>query len=296
MSVTGSDRTEKVALADGRQLDVRISGPENGTPLIFHHGTPSANTPIHAVDRSAHARGLRTVTASRPGYGSSSRNEGRRVFDVVDDTRAILRHLGAERCFVAGWSGGGPHALACAARLSEAAATLVIAGVAPYDADGLDWLAGMGESNVVEFGAAIAGKTDLGAFLDAVAPMLRDIDADGVIASLDGLLPDVDKAMISDEFGNDLAESFREALLAGTDGWLDDDVAFVNPWGFSLEEISSPVAIWQGDEDLMVPSAHGAWLGAHVPGATLRMREGDGHLSLAIGAIDEMLDELVAAG
>jgi pimeloyl-ACP methyl ester carboxylesterase len=286
--------SDQVQLPDGRRMDVRVSGPEDGLPLVFHHGTPGAGTPLRALERAAHARGLRVVTASRPGYGGSSRNEGRQVVDVVADTEAVLGALGASRCVVGGWSGGGPHALACAARLPGAAAVLVIAGVAPFDAEGLDWLAGMGQDNLDEFGAAIKGSEALRSLLQSLRDVLKDVSPSQIVASLENLLPEVDRAVITDEFGEDLAASFREAMRPGVDGWLDDDRAFVSPWGFDLGEISVPVALWQGSLDLMVPYAHGVWQAQRVPGVSAHLVEGEGHLSIGVGAVDPMLDELVA--
>lgn len=286
---------EQVTLSDGRRIDVRVSGPVDGLPLVFNHGTPGAGTPLRVLERAAHARGLRVVSPSRPGYGRSSRHEGRRVVDVVADTSSVLAALGADRCLVAGWSGGGPHSLACAARLPEVAASLVIAGVAPHDGEGLDWLAGMGQDNLDEFGAAMDGPVALRNFLDAARELVKDVSAGDIVASLSSLLPEVDRAVITDEFGEDLATSFHEALRDGVDGWLDDDLAFVSPWGFDLGEITVPTAIWQGSEDLMVPFAHGRWLSTRVPGASVHLVDGEGHLSITIGAVDAMLDELVAA-
>jgi pimeloyl-ACP methyl ester carboxylesterase len=248
------------------------------------------------VERAAHARGLRLVSTSRPGYGGSTRQPNRSVADVVVDIAEVLDALDADRCLIAGWSGGGPHALACGARLDAAAAVLVIAGVAPHDAAGLDWMAGMGEENVTEFGAANGGEQSLAPYLDEVREHLKEVTLDGVIASLDTLLPDVDRAVLTDEFGEDMVASFREALRIGADGWLDDDLAFVKPWGFALEEISVPTSVWQGSDDLMVPFAHGQWLAAHVPGVSAHLEQGEGHLSIGLGAIDRMFDELVEAG
>jgi pimeloyl-ACP methyl ester carboxylesterase len=281
-------------LPDGRHIDVRVSGPAGGLPLVFHHGTPGAATPIRALQRAAHARGLRLVTISRPGYGGSDRQPGRSVTDMAVDTAAVLAELGAERCLVAGWSGGGPHALACAARLGPAAAALVIAGVAPYDADGLDWLAGMGQDNVDEFGAALAGEEALRPYLTAAREELARATADDLITSLDSLLPDVDRAVLTGEFAEDTLAGFREGLRDGVDGWLDDDLAFTRPWGFTLAEAAVPVIIWQGTKDLMVPFAHGRWLAEHMPEAAAHLEDGEGHLSIALGAMDRMLDELVA--
>jgi pimeloyl-ACP methyl ester carboxylesterase len=283
---------ESVALGDGRAIDVRVSGPVDGLPFVFHHGTPGAGTPLRALERAAHDRGLRVVAITRPGYGSSARRAGRRVIDVVDDVDAVLSHLGADRCVVGGWSGGGPHALACAARLPAAAAALVISGVAPYNATGLEWLAGMGEDNVAEFGAAIAGEERLRAFLEQIRPHLTDVTPAGIVGSLSSLLPDVDRAVLTDEFGEDMAGSFHEALRSGVDGWFDDDLAFVTPWGFDLDEVKVPTSLWQGTADLMVPFAHGQWLAAHVPGAIVHFEEDEGHLSVGLGALDRMFDEL----
>ncbi len=289
-----ADSLDHIALPDGRGLDIRLSGPVDGVPLVFHHGTPGAATPIRALERAAHERGLRVVMTSRPGYGGSTRQPGRSVVDVVSDTNAVLAAIGATRCVVAGWSGGGPHALACAARLDAAAAVLVIAGVAPHEAEGLDWMAGMGEDNVLEFGASLEGEGRLRPFLEEAREELKEITAAGIITSLDSLLPDVDKAVLTGEFGEDMANGFHEALRVGVDGWLDDDLAFVKPWSFDLSEISVPTMIWQGSEDLMVPFAHGRWLSSRVAGASVHLEDGEGHLSVGIGALDRMLDELVS--
>ena len=286
---------DHVELADGRRIDCYVSGPEGGLPLVFHHGTPGARPPARAIERAAHARGLRFVTYSRPGYGDSTPLSGRSVADAVSDTRELLEAIGASRCVVAGWSGGGPHALACAARLEASAAALVIAGVAPYGVEGLDWSAGMGEDNVVEFEAALAGEATLRGLLEDIRSHLAEVTVEGIITSLASLLPEVDRAVLTDEFGEDVAEGFHEALRVGIEGWVEDDLCFVSPWGFELEEIKTPVAIWQGSLDLMVPFAHGKWLASAVPGAVAHLEEGEGHLSVGIGSIGKMLDELVAA-
>jgi pimeloyl-ACP methyl ester carboxylesterase len=289
------DAFEQVQLPDDRLLDMRVSGPPDGLPLVFHHGTPGAATPIRALERAAHARGLRLVTTSRPGYGRSTRQPDRTVVDVVDDTDAVLAALSAERCLTMGWSGGGPHSLACGARLAGAAAVLVVAGIAPYEADGLDWMAGMGEDNVVEFSAAVQGEDRLRPYLAQQGDLLRNIRAADLVASMESLLPDADRAALTGEFGEDVAAGFREAMRAGVDGWLDDDLAFAKPWGFSLAEISVPTMIWQGDADLMVPFAHGQWLASRVPNASAHLEAGEGHLSVGLGKLDAMLDELAKA-
>jgi pimeloyl-ACP methyl ester carboxylesterase len=286
---------EQVNLPDGRRLDVYMSGPADGVPLLFHHGAPGAGIPFRAIERAAHERDLQYLTFSRPGYGESSRDPDRSIVSVVDDAAMVLQSLHFDRCLVAGWSGGGPHALACAARLGAAAAVLVFAGVAPYSAESLDWFSGMGEENIEEYSTAAAGEGPLREYLSVVGEIMKTVTVADIGASIESVLPQVDRELLTDEFGEDMAASFREALRSSIDGWLDDDLAFVKPWGFDLEEIAVPTSIWQGSADLMVPFAHGQWLASHVPGASVHLEEGEGHLSIAVGAIGRMLDELVAA-
>lgn len=280
---------------EGRSLDLDVTGPADGVPLVFHHGTPGSVRQLRMMQRATTDRGLRLVTFSRPGYGASTRQPGRRVVDTVADVTAILDHLGADRCLVAGWSGGGPHALATAVGLpGRVAGVLVIAGVAPYAADDLDFLAGMGEQNLEEFGLAAQGEQALRPYLEREAAELCEATAAGLVEGMATLLPEVDRAMLTDEYGQDMAANFREALRPGPDGWVDDDLAFTAPWGFELTDLAVPSFVWQGSEDLMVPFAHGRWLAAHLPGATAHLVQGEGHLSISVGSLGPMLDELAA--
>jgi pimeloyl-ACP methyl ester carboxylesterase len=284
-----------ITLADGRELEVEVTGPDGGPVLLFHNGTPSGSQQMQFMARAVHAQGLRLVTWSRPGYGASTRLAGRTVADVVPDAADVLDHLGATTCLVAGWSGGGPHALACGALLPDrVSGVLCVAGVAPYSADGLDFLAGMGADNVEEFGAALEGEEELRPWLDAQRPEMRELTGGDVAAALGNLVPPVDVAVLTGEVADDLAAQFRQALSAGVDGWLDDDLAFTRPWGFELTDVTVPTYLWQGSEDLMVPFAHGQWLADGIPGVTAHLEPGEGHLSIGIGAFDRMLQELMS--
>jgi pimeloyl-ACP methyl ester carboxylesterase len=277
-------------------LEVLVSGPENGLTLVFHTGTPSGLVESGPIAGAAAARGLRTVLYARPGYGDSTPQPGRLVRDAAADVEAILARLGIDEFVTAGWSGGGPHALACAALLPvRCLAAATIAGVAPSDSPGLDWLAGMGRENVEEFGAATTGEADLTRFLDAAAGELRDVTAAQVADGLGGLVSDTDKAALTGEFAEYLAASIRAALGAGIAGWRDDDLAFTRDWGLSLDALghATPVAIWQGDQDRMVPQAHGEWLAANIPQARARLLPGQGHLTLMASEFGRILDDLL---
>ncbi len=284
-----------VSRPGGRSLEVLIQGPEKNRPLLFHGGTPSAAVAYAPMADATTRAALQLVTYSRPGYAGSTAAPGRSIVDAAADVAAILDAIGAERFVTAGWSGGGPHALACVAALPDrclAAAT--IAGVAPYPAEGLDWMAGMGPENIEEFSAAIAGTETLSPMLERFAADLADVQGAQVAESLGGLVSEVDKASLTGAFADYLATSFRRSVSAGIGGWRDDDLAFTRPWGFDLAAIDRPVAIWQGDQDRMVPFAHGAWLAAHLPGARVHLSPGQGHLSLTVGSFERIVLDLAS--
>jgi pimeloyl-ACP methyl ester carboxylesterase len=193
-----------------------------------------------------------------------------------------------------GWSGGGPHVLACAALLPERClAAASIAGVAPYDGEGLDWLAGMGAENIEEFGAAISGEPVLTPYLRREAETLAGVQGPDVAQALGDLVSDVDRRALTGEFADFLAATFRKSVSGGIAGWRDDDLAFVRDWGFPLPT-GRPVALWQGNQDRMVPFAHGEWLAAHLPDARVHLLADQGHLSLVLDSYGEILDDLVA--
>ncbi|WP_410617127.1 alpha/beta fold hydrolase [Amycolatopsis sp. lyj-109] len=285
-----------IALPDGRTLHIEITGPPSGLPVIFHHGTPGSVRRFTGFQHTVHEHGLRLVRYSRAGYGQSSRLPDRTIADVASDISAILDHLGAPRCLVAGRSGGGPHCLATAALLPErVAGALVIAGLAPCGVAGLDFLDGMGELNIELFGRALCGEPELRPALESQARGLGANDSAAIMQEWRTLLPDVDRAVLTGEYAADLAANYAEGLHPGVDGWVDDDLAFVSSWGFSVTDIAVPTFIWHGTEDLFVPFRHGEWLARHIPGATAHLLDGEGHLSLAIGALDMMLTELAEA-
>jgi pimeloyl-ACP methyl ester carboxylesterase len=281
---------------DGRTLEAVEEGDPSGTLVVFHHGSPGAAVPFEPFDRAAAERGIRLVTFSRAGFGDSSRDEGRSVASAVADAAALADHVAAERFLTMGWSGGGPHALACAALLPDrvrAAAT--IAGVAPYDARGLDWTAGMGENNQIEYPLAARDPDELLRWMRPQVEALGAVEPNEIVSELRSLISEVDEAEVTGALGELMATSFRRAFRAGPWGWFDDDLAFVRPWGFEPSSIRVPVSVWQGRQDLMVPFAHGEWLVEHIPTARSRLRPEHGHLSLAVGSMGEILEDLLEA-
>jgi pimeloyl-ACP methyl ester carboxylesterase len=288
--MTGGSVT--ITVSDGRQIEAWSSYGSSSTGLLFHFGTPCAGVPWAPLVKEAESRGWRFVTYSRPGYSGSTRRAGRSVADCAEDVAALASRLELDRLHVVGWSGGGPHALACAALLPGlVASATTLAGVAPWGADGLDWLDGMAGENRDEFAAALAGEEALERFLVPFASELAAVTPETVAETLGGLVTDVDKAAITGAFAEYQATLFRAAVSSGIWGWLDDDLAFTRPWGFALDDIAVPVTVWQGRQDAMVPYAHGEWLAAHVRGAKAMLLE-DGHLTL-VARFGDVVERLV---
>ena len=281
-------------MPDGRSLDVVVHGAA-GPAVVFHHGTPSAAEQYRPWVAAAAARGLRWISFSRPGYGSSTRRPGRSVVDNCTDVEAVLDHLDVDAFVAMGWSGGGPHALACGAVLAPRCAGVVtLASVAPLhgaSASGLDWYAGMGPENHQEFGAAVAGPDALMTYLQPAGEQLATITGAQLAAALGGLVDEADRAVLTGEFADAVAASFRESVRSGVDGWLDDDLAFMRPWGFDLIDVDVPVSLWQGQDDRMVPFSHGAFLANRLPDVRAHLLADEGHLSIGLGSFEQVVTE-----
>jgi pimeloyl-ACP methyl ester carboxylesterase len=283
----------QVSTPDGRRLDVELSGAGEGY-VLTHTGTPSSGELFESMMADGSARGLRNIAYSRPGYGHSDRQRGRTVADCVADVGAILDALEVERCMTIGWSGGGPHALACAALLPDRiGAVATIASVAPRSAEGLDWLDGMGDQNLEEFAAVDAGPEALESCLGAFAEGMSEATGAAIQAEFGDLVAGADAAVLNGKFADHMALTTRNALVTGLWGWFDDDIACLNDWRFALGAIRQPVIVWQGREDRFVPPAHAEWLAGNVPGARLELRADEGHLSLAVATYGEVVDALL---
>jgi pimeloyl-ACP methyl ester carboxylesterase len=278
-----------VTLPDGRTVHVYDEGDPAGTPVVVHNGTPSSGELYKPHVTDARHRGIRLIGYDRPGYGGSTSKPGRRIADVTGDVAAVLDALGVDHFATWGISGGGPHALACAVLLSDrCVAAASLASPAPWDAEGLDWLAGQGAGNVAEWDAALAG-------FDTLEPLLRDEAAKMLAATpaelrdvMLSVLTPVDQKALTGGFAGYLHRTMKRGLAKRVDGWRDDDVAFTEPWGFAVEDIRIPVLLWQGVHDLMVPPDHGRWLAARIPGVEAHISNDDGHLTLIRARVPEV--------
>ena len=278
-----------VTTPDGRTLTVREAGDPAGVPVLCISGTPGSSTIAGAHARDAEQRGIRLFSYDRPGYGGSTRQKGRAVAGCAADITAVCDDLGIDRLCVWGISGGGPHALAAAALLPErVAAVAALAPVAPYDVEGLDFFAGMGEQNVEEFGVIFEGEEAHRASMEKQRAQLLAAKPEELVELWQTLLGPADREVATGEFAAELLEHVRAGIEPGGDGWFDDDLAFVSPWGFDLATIRIPVLLCQGEQDKFVPFGHGVWLAQHIPGVEARLTPEDGHLTLFQRRIPEV--------
>lgn len=271
--------TRDVRLDDGRVLRAYDSGAEPTAPLtlVWHHGSPQTGAPLDPVAAAAAARGIRLVSYARPSYQGSTPNPGRDVASAADDVVAVADALGVGRFAAMGASGGGPHALAGAARHPDrVTGAVVLAGVAPYS-EAFDWFDGMRAPGALR--AAREGRAARARFAET-----DEFDPEQFLPA--------DLAALEGRWASLGADAGRADAL-GPEGLIDDDVAFASPWGFELAEVAAPVLLVQGEADRVVPRRHAAWMLAHLPNASLWMRLEDGHVTV-LDTVPDAMDWLLA--
>ncbi len=266
---------------DGRVLQVLERGHPSGQPVLVHNGMPNSRLLYEPNVRCAERQDIRLISYDRPGYGGSTSQPGRTVADCAQDVRTIAAGLELERLAIWGISGGGPHALACAALLPDLVpAVAVLASLAPWGADGLDYFAGMGEDNVDDIQLFFEDQAAARAKCEQDRGELLEVSAEQLHEPLKTLLSPADAAVLTGELAQYLVDCTQSGLAPGVEGWWDDGVALNEPWGFELESIRTPVLLYHGRQDRFVPFGHGEWLAGHIPGVQAQLTDDDGHLTL----------------
>jgi len=280
---------------DSRRLAVEECGAPGGKPVFYLHGTPGSRLGPRPRAIVLHQLGIRLIVFDRPGYGESDRHPGRVVADAAADVAAIADELGLDQFAVVGRSGGGPHALACAALLPDRTTRVAaLVALAPSGADGLDWYSGMTPGNVAEFSTARRGRNAVAERLMLAAERIR-ADPRRMIAALYADLTEADRRVVADAgIRRMLVSNFAEAFHRSADGWIDDVMALTSPWGFDLGEITQPTLVWHGAQDRFIPPGHAAWLGARIPGALVILEPGGSHFG-ALDVLPRVLRWLIAA-
>jgi pimeloyl-ACP methyl ester carboxylesterase len=276
-------QTRRIQVEDGRDLCVGVAGDDFERTVLIHCGTPNSRLLFDGWVDDAAARGIRLISYDRPGYGGSTPQPGHSVADAAADVRAIAEDLGIERLGVWGFSGGGPYTLACAALLPDLVTGAAIVGsLAPRDAPGLDYFTGMGEDNVEGIQLYLADPEAARKRARTEWEEAISVTPGTLLESWKTLLSDVDAAVLTGEVASYVVRCTRAGLAPGVQGWWDDGVAHMAPWGFEFDSIRVPVQVWHGRHDRFVPFQHGQWLAEHVPGAEPHLSDTDGHLTLLV--------------
>jgi pimeloyl-ACP methyl ester carboxylesterase len=282
-------REHTVTTTKGSVLTAVEDGDPRGRPVFSLHGSPGGRLlyPRHVADASR--KGIRLIGYDRPGYGGSTAVRGRSVGDTAADVAAIADALGIERFGVWGHSGGGAPALACAALLPDrVVAASSLAGVAPYDAPGLDFTAGMGELNREEFQLMLSDPAAWETKLEQDVVQLLQAKPEEILEMWKSLVSDVDLRAITPDLMDFLKRQGGEGLAPGGAGLRDDNLSDLRPWGFDLDTVRVPVQIWHGQHDRFVPFSHGQWLAARLPRSEAHLEPDEGHISLYQQRIPEV--------
>ncbi|GAA4088613.1 alpha/beta fold hydrolase [Streptomyces sp. NPDC001251] len=284
---------DRVCTADGRILTVELFGDPQGSPVFLLHGTPGSRLGPAPRSMVLYHRRTQVIAYDRPGYGGSDRLQGRRVADAARDVAAIADRYGFERFAVVGRSGGAPHALACAAllpdRVTRAAALVTLA---PPDAEGLDWFDGMAASNVAAYETGTADPDELAARFVVRAAHIRENPV-RLLDELRAELTHADRMVVKDAGVRAmLLRNYREALRTSAYGWIDDALAFCNPWGFDPSSIRGEVLLWHGEQDVFSPVGHYHWLAERIPGVTAVLEPAAAHFD-ALHALPRVLRWLI---
>jgi pimeloyl-ACP methyl ester carboxylesterase len=285
-------RRDEVRLADGRRLAYDEAGDAAGRPLLFFHGLGSSRRVRHPDDGIAAGIGVRLLTLDRPGIGGSDPLPGRRLLDWPADVASFAAELGLDRFAVAGWSSGGPHALACAAALGPRISRVgLFSSAAPFQGpDSRSYLdPGWRRIRLLATYAPWLVRR----FFERMAQRVH-ADPERVLEESIVEMPLPDRALLEQpELRAVVLQATVEAFAQGGTGVAADAIAVARPWGFALEELRTPVLLWHGEEDQTWPPAVGRHLAARLPRCEPAVLPGQGHLAF-VAVWREALERMTA--
>jgi pimeloyl-ACP methyl ester carboxylesterase len=291
-----SSLSQTIPLRDGRRLGYAEAGDPAGFPLLYFHGSPGSRLEagLPGVRAALEKRAIRCLAIDRPGLGVSTFKAGRRLIDWPADVAEFTGVLGLGRFLVLGVSGGGPYAAACAMAMPDrVAAAGIVAGVAPPDAAE----ASVGSSGLGRLAFTLGRwlPWTLRAWLVTVDRALR-LHPDRLMDRVLRRVAEVDRRSLRDpELRGHMLSVWREAFRHGSRGPWWDLVLASRPWGFGLADVSIPINLWFGGEDRITPPAMGRYLATTLARSEARFYPAEGHISIVVGRLAEILDGLIGA-
>ena len=280
---------QRMGLPDGRWLGWRDWGDPDGRPMLRLQGTPGSRLSIPPLHQEWSQLRLRVIMTDRPGFGLSTRLPGRRVVDVADDYAALLDHLELDSVAVLGISGGGPHALAFAVRHPDRVRALsVVAGVPPLTDNDVSLVP---KANAISYELAKAGWDALHEFTEEEREVMLADPVAGLRASMVHAPQDDQRIMSEPSWQESHIVGVREALRQGAEGWTDETMAVLSPWGFEPEHVLPHVTWWAGEADINCPISAVRRYVRRLPSAELLVWEGAGHFRQYLRA-NQFLSEL----
>ena len=283
-------------LPDGRTLGYAVYGPDDGQPVLYFHGTPSSrleplitliyDLPLPSLLASNH---LKLIAVDRPGMGTSAYDENRTFSSFAADAAFLLQHLGIERCALLCWSGGGPYALAMAFLYPQLIHSLfIITGFSCSFSE--EEVYGQMGWNKLYFKTAQAAPLVMHAALEVV----KHIKISTPISQGMYDLSHADYAYLKDvhKLNAFLDLTVKQALENGADGAIQEAALYFEPFPYRLQEIGTPVHFWWGTEDFTVGYIHAKRMERELPHVVPHYKPGEGHLSLYIKYLPEILSAI----
>jgi pimeloyl-ACP methyl ester carboxylesterase len=283
---------KKLQVEDGRLLGYEVYGDPEGSPVFYFHGFPGSRLEARLATQVAARLAIRLIAVDRPGFGLSDFKPRRTIFEWPDDVIKIANALGISRFAILGVSGGGPYAAACALRIPERLTAVgIVCGLGPLDS--------------AEITDRMMGKNRWIFFLARCLPWVARIslwrtaylvqrNPERMLGTMMGALPDPDKTVLTrPEVKTTIKENVVEAFRSGSRGAACELLLLTRPWGFSLKDIATHVHLWHGEQDESVPPNVARYQARTIPSCRASFYPGEGHFSLVINHMEEILSSLL---
>lgn len=278
---------QTLRLKNGRKIGYAEYGDPQGRPTFWFHGFPDSRLEAQFSDEPAKSMGVRVVSLDRPGYGLSDYQSSRKILDWPETVTEVADSLGFDRFGVIGVSGGGPYAASCALKLAERlTGVCLVSGLGPSDEK--EAMKGYPLFTRLSFKSYRWFPWQAHFAMWWVSFALKRWPERASEMMLRRLPPSDKEIMTRPEVKEGFRAVTREAFRQGSRATAHDLNLYARPWGFGEDEITTPVEIWHGDADTIVPFSMGLYQAKTIPNAAAHFYKDEGHF-LVVDRVAEML-------